>query len=142
MSLKFYEVEYIMQRYFVPLTYLRILLPACQCKSFGDSMNLEIRLTPYMMYGLVVVKYIRLPTILLNSVGSTVDPSSSLLNFKPVIIGVGDVLQLDILNIFKNSLAYLDCDINIPLSYYWNSMPRKNFISPKSIISNSLSMTF
>ena len=58
-----------------------------------------------MMFGLVAVKYIRLLTNLLNNVGSTVDPSSSLLNFKPVITGVGDVLQLDMLNIFKTSLA-------------------------------------
>ena len=111
MSLKFYEVEYIIPRSFVPLTYLRILLPAFQCESFGDSMNLEIRLTPYIMSGLVVVKYIRLPTSLLNSVGSIVDPSSSLL-----ITGVGAVLQLDILNIFKTSLPYFVCDIKIPLS--------------------------
>src|SRR5229473_6867085 len=116
MSLKFSEVEYIIPRSLVPLTYLRILLPACQCESFGDSMNLEIRLTPYIMSGLVAVKYIRLPTSLLNSVGSTVDPSSSLLNFKPVITSVGAVLQLDMLNIFKTSLAYFDYDIKIPLS--------------------------
>ena len=94
-----------------------------------------------MMYGLVVIKYIRLPTSLLNSIGSTVDPSSSLLNFKPIITGVEFVLQLDIFNLYKIALAYLDCDINIPLSDCWTSMPRKNFISPKSVISNSLSMT-
>ena len=116
MSLKFYEVEYIIPRSFVPLTYLIILLLACQCESFGDSMNLEIRLTPYIMSGLVAIKYIRLPTSLLNSIGSTVDPSSSLLNFKPVITGVGAVFQLHVLNIFKTSLAFLGCDINIPLS--------------------------
>ena len=69
-----------------------------------------------MMFGLVTVKYIRLPTIFLNIIGSTVDPSSSLLNFKPVITGVGVVLQLDMLNLFKTSLAYLECDIKIPLS--------------------------
>ena len=103
-------------------------------------MNLEIRLTPYIMSGFVVVKYKRLPTSLLNSVGYTLDPSSSLLNFKPVIIGVGDDLQLDILNIFKTVLAYFECDIKIPLSDYWTSMPRKKFMSPKSFISNSLSM--
>ena len=79
-------------------------------------MNIEIKLTPYMMFGLVTVKYIRLQTSLLNSVGFTVDPSSSLLNFKPVITSVGDVLQLDILNLFKTALAYFDCDIKIPLS--------------------------
>ena len=79
-------------------------------------MNLEIRLTPYMMSSLVTVKYIRPPTILLNNIESTVDPSSSLLNFKHVITGVGAVLQLDMLNLFKTSLAYFLCDIKIPLS--------------------------
>ena len=79
-------------------------------------MNIEIRLNPYMMSSLVDVKYIRLPTYLLNSVGSTVDPSSSLLNFKPVITSVGVFFQLDMLNLFETSLAYLDCDIKIPLS--------------------------
>ena len=64
-----------------------------------------------------------------------------MLNFKPVITGVGVVLQLDMLNIFKNTLANLYYDINIPLSDYWTSMPRENFIIPKSVISNSLSMT-
>ena len=67
-------------------------------------MNLEIRLTPYMMFGLITVKYIRLPISILNNVGSTVDPSSSLLNFKHVITGVGVSLQLDILNLFKIAL--------------------------------------
>ena len=52
-SLNFFEVEYIFPRSFVPLTYIIIILPPCQCESFGDSMNLDIRLTPYMMYGLV-----------------------------------------------------------------------------------------
>ena len=92
------------------------------------------------MSGLIVVKYTRLPTILLNSVGSIVDPSSSLLNFKPAITRVGVVLKLDILNIFKSTLAYFESDKNIPLYDCWTSMPMKNFINPKSIISNSLSM--
>ena len=81
-------------------------------------MNLEIKLTPYMMFGLVTIKYVRIPTIILNIVGYIVDASSSLLNFKLVITSVGLVLQLDILNIFKIALAYLDCDINIPLLDY------------------------
>ena len=103
-------------------------------------MNIEIGLTPYMMYGLVAVKYIRLPTSLLNNVGSIVDPTSSLLNFKPIITGVGATLQLDILNLFKTALAYFDYDMKIPLSDCWTSIPRKNFISPKSVMSNSLSI--
>ena len=92
MSLKFSEVQYIIPRYFGPLTYLKIILPACQRVSFGDSMNIEIKLTPYMMFGLVAIKYIRIPTNLLNIVGYTVDTSSSLLNFKLVITGVWDTL--------------------------------------------------
>ena len=76
-----------------------------------------------------------------NIVGSTVDPSSSFLNFKHFITCVGDVLQLDILNIFKIALAYFSYDIKLPLLDCWTSMPRKKFISPKSIISNSFSMT-
>ena len=94
-------------------------------------MNLEIRITPYMMSGLVSIKYIRLPTSILNNIGSIVDPSSSLLNFKHVITGVGDALQFDMLNLFKTVLSYFDCDIKIPLSYYWTLMPKKNFMSPK-----------
>ena len=83
--------------------------------SFRDSLNLEIILAPYIMSGRVAVKYIRLPTSLLNNIGSTVDPSSSLLNFKIVITGVGVVLQLDMLNLFKTSLSYFVCDIKISL---------------------------
>ena len=79
-------------------------------------MNIEIRLTPYMMYGLVDVKYVRIPTRLLNSVGYTIDPTSSLINFEHVITGVGVVLQLEMLSIFKTSLAYFVYDIKIPLS--------------------------
>ena len=60
MSLKFSEVEYFMPKYFVPFTYLTILFPAFQCDYFGVSMNLEIRLTPYIISSLVVVRYIRL----------------------------------------------------------------------------------
>ena len=104
-------------------------------------MNLEIILTPYMMFGLVAIKYMRLPTSLLKIVGSTVDPLSSLLNFKLVITGVGVSLQLVILNIFKTVLAYLECDIKVPLLDKSTSIPKKNYMIPKSVISNSLSIT-
>jgi hypothetical protein len=39
-SLKSYEVEYIIPNYFVPFTYLIILLPSFQRDYFGVSMNL------------------------------------------------------------------------------------------------------
>jgi hypothetical protein len=61
-------------------------------------MNLKIKLTANMLSGLVVVKYIRLPTSLLYRVGSTYDPSSYLLSLIPVAIGVAAGLQFNILN--------------------------------------------
>jgi hypothetical protein len=114
-SQKSSEVKYLMPKYFVPFTYLKILFPAFQCDSFGVSMNLQIRLTPYIISGLVVVGYIRLPTSLLNSVGSTLEPLSSLLNFDIVMTCVGAYLKFIILNLFNISCAYLDCEINIPV---------------------------
>jgi hypothetical protein len=87
--------------------YLKIILPTFQCESFGDSMNLEIKLTSYIMSGLMEVRYMRLPTNLLNRIGSTLGPTSSLVSFVPVAIGVGDGLQFIILNLFNTSMAYL-----------------------------------
>ena len=87
--------------------YLRIRFQTIQFVSFGVSMNMEIKLTPYIISGLVAVRYMRLPTNLLNRVGLTSDPSSSLLNFVLVATGVGTGFQLSILNLFGKSLAYL-----------------------------------
>jgi hypothetical protein len=140
-SLKSSEVEYFMPKYFLPFTYLMILFLAFQCDYFGFSMNLEIRLTPYIMSGLVVVRYIRLPTSLLNSVGSTLDPLSSLLSFNPVMTGVGAAFEFTILNLFNISCAYLDYEINISVLDCCTSILRKYLISLKSVISNSSFMT-
>ena len=140
-SLKSFEVEYIMPKSFVPFTNLGKKISAFQWDSFGVSMNFEIMLTPYIISGLVVVRYIRLPTILLNSVGSTLDPSSSLLNFNHVMTGVGDALEFFMLNLFIISCAYLDCEINISVLDWWTSIPRKYLISPNLVISNSFFMT-
>jgi hypothetical protein len=74
---------------FSPFTYLRIIFLAFHCYSFGVSMKLEVRLTPYIISGLIIVRYIIHPTNILNSVGSTLDPLSSLLNFNPIMIVVG-----------------------------------------------------
>jgi hypothetical protein len=104
-------------------------------------MNLEIRLTPYIISSLVVVSYIRLPTSILNSVGSTLDPLSSFLNFNPIMTGVGAAFEFTILNLFNISCAYLDCEINIPVLDWCTSIPIKYLISPKSVISNSSFMT-
>jgi hypothetical protein len=76
-------------------------------------MNLEISLTPYIISGLVVVTYIRLPTNILNSVGSTLDPLSFFLNFNPVMTGVGATFEFIILNLFNIPCAYLDYEINM-----------------------------
>jgi hypothetical protein len=113
-SLKSSEVVYKMTKSCVSFTYLRILFPSFQCDYFGVSMNLEIILTPYIISGPVSIRYIRLPTSILNSVGSTLDPLSSLLNFNLVMTGVGADFEFIILNIFIISCTYLDCQINIP----------------------------
>jgi hypothetical protein len=104
-----------MPKSYIPFTYLIIHFPSFQCDSFVVSMNLQIRLTPYIILGLVDVKYIRPPTTLLNRVGSTLDALSYLFNFNHVMTGVGDALEFIMLNLFKISCAYLDCEINIPV---------------------------
>jgi len=130
-SLKYYEVEYIMPKYFVWFTFLNILCPTFQCDSFDVSMNFEIRLTPYIILGLVFVRHIRLPIVLLNSVGSTLALSSALVNFNPIMISVGATLNFNKLNLFKISCAYLDYEINIPTLDWWTSITKKYSISPK-----------
>jgi hypothetical protein len=62
--------------------------------SLGVSINLEIKLTAYMISGLVVVRYMRLPTNLLNDVGSTSAPLSSLLSLVPVATRCGCFLAI------------------------------------------------
>jgi hypothetical protein len=104
-----------MPKYFVPFTYLNILYPSFQCDSFGISMNLEISLTPYIILGLVVVRYIRWLTSLLNSVRSTLHRLYFLLNFNNVMTGVSASFEFTILNLFNISCAYLDCEITIPV---------------------------
>ena len=79
----------------VPTIYLKILLSTCQCESFGDSMNLEIKLITYIMFVLDVVRYMRLPTNLMNRVGSTLDPTSSLLRLS--------LLQLELVLVYNSS---------------------------------------
>jgi hypothetical protein len=80
-------------------------------------MNLEMRLTTNIMYDLVAVKCIRLPTSYLYKFESTLYHLSSLLNFKPVTIEVGATLQFIMLKIFKILLAYLDYEMNIHFSF-------------------------
>ena len=100
----------------VLVMYLRIIFPTLQSVSFGVSKNLEIKLTPCIISGLVVVRYMRLLANILNRVGLTSNPSSSLLKFVHVAAGVGTGLQLSILNLFGKSLAYLFWQIKIPFS--------------------------
>ena len=83
----------------------------------------------YIMSSLVFVKYIRLPTNLLNLVGSTVDPLSSLLNIKLVITGVGEVLQFDILNLFKTQ----NRTCIFPLWYKYTTFIMLDFNAQKKI---------
>jgi hypothetical protein len=69
-------------------------------------MNLEIRLVAYIISGLVVVRYNKLPTKLLYRVGSTGGPSSLLLNFVPRGIGVYVGLHSSMQNLLMMYAAY------------------------------------
>lgn len=68
---------------------------------------MEIKLSPYMIFGLVAIKYNRLPTNFLHKDGSTIGPLSSLLNLVLVAMGLIVVLHFSILNLFRMSMAYL-----------------------------------
>jgi hypothetical protein len=121
-------LEYNIPYPIVPAIYLRILFPTCQCESFGDSMNLEIKLIAYIMFGLVAVRYMRFPTNLLNRVGSTMDPLSSLLSFV--------LVQLELVLVYSSSffkhIHGILCLKQKILNLDWmNSIP-KYLINPKS----------
>jgi hypothetical protein len=66
-------------------------------------MNLLIRLTPYIKSGLVVVKYVRLPTTCLNILASTLALFSSFDNLQPETIKFFTKLLLSMPNISKIS---------------------------------------
>ena len=86
---------------------LKIQLSIFEWGSLGASMNLEINLTPYMIFGLVVVRYMRLPTSLLYKVGSIDGHLSTLLKVVPIAIGLSTSFLLSILDLFKISNSIL-----------------------------------
>ena len=71
----------------------------------GVYMNMELKLTIYMIFGLVALRYMGLPTNLLNNFRFASAPLSSLLSLVHVAIGVGVSLQSFILNVFRKSNA-------------------------------------
>lgn len=127
---------YKIQNLLVPLTYLRILFVACQCASFGLSMNLEIKLTANIISCLVAVKYMRLPTMLLYKLGSKSLVMSSLMSFNPIIVGVIVALLSCMLNLSNTSLAYFHCEIKILFPFCSTSIPKNYLSKPMSVISN------
>ena len=68
--------------------------------------------TPYTMSSLVVVRYLKLPIQLLNDVGSTILPPLSLVNFKPVDLGIIITLHQYITYILRKE------DKNVPFILY------------------------
>ena len=86
--------------------YLIIIFPTVQCIYLGVYMNMELKLTIYMIFGLVALRYMGLPTNLLNNSRFASTLLSSLLSLVHVAIGVGVSLQSFILNGFKKSNAY------------------------------------
>jgi hypothetical protein len=69
-------------------------------------MYLETRLATYIISGLVVVRYNKLPTKILYRVGSIVGPSSFLLYFVPRGIRVSVGLHSSMQNLLMMSVAY------------------------------------
>ena len=69
-------------------------------------MNLETKLTAYIISSLIVVRYNKLPTKLFYKVESTVGPSSFLLNFVPRGIGVFVELCSSMQNLLMMYAAY------------------------------------
>ena len=136
-SMNYSNFLYMMPYPIVPWTYLKILLVACRWISLGFSMNLEIKLTTYIIYGHVIIRYIRLPTMLLYKVGFTLLVQSYFLSLMPIAIGIGVGLQVSIWNLFSIFATYFDWDINIPYFNYCTSIPRKYLSRPKLVISNS-----
>lgn len=68
---------------------------------------MEIKPTSFMMFGLVVVRYIKPPTNLLYKDAATIGLLYSLLGFVPIAMGVFVGLHFFILNLFKMPMAYL-----------------------------------
>ncbi len=66
-NLKFDFNKYNMPNFVVPAIYHKILFPTCQCEDFVNSINLEIMLTVNITFGLVTIKYIKLPTRFISS---------------------------------------------------------------------------
>lgn len=97
-----YQIPYLN----VPSIYLKIILSTFQWESLGDSINMEIKFTSYIMSSWVDERYIRLSTSFFYNVGSIVDRFTSFLNFVPCVIGVFVGLHFFILNLFKISDAY------------------------------------
>ncbi|MFS7923099.1 hypothetical protein Hanom_Chr03g00256781 [Helianthus anomalus] len=100
-------------------------------------MKREIKPTTYMRSGRVTVKYIRLPTSRLYKVLSQSSPNPSLFSKVPGTIGTCTSLLFHIWKRSSTSLAYFAWHNVIPLLSCRTSTPRKYFISPKSVISNS-----
>ena len=69
------------------------------------------------------------------------DVSFLLDNMWLVIIGVPTGLQLSNPNLFNKYFRYLACEMNTQSLFYTIYKPRKNFISPIKLISNSLFMS-
>lgn len=81
-------------------------------------MTIEVKLTMCIIYGIVVIRCIRLPTSYLYNVRLNIETLSSLLNFVPMEIGVFFNLHFLILKISKIYLTYLFFKIKIPYSYF------------------------
>ena len=84
-----------------------------------------------------VMRYRRLPIMLLYSVVPTLTPFSSLDSFNIVVMGFLKCLVVSRPNFFTRFQAFLLCEIKIPCSCCFTCKPRKNMSLPTILISNS-----
>lgn len=82
----------------------------CQCEPFGDSINLEIKLTPYLKSGLLAIRYVKCQASNKSFIylWANIGTPTSLFSLVFVAIGVGTILQSNILNIFNTYFPYFN----------------------------------
>lgn len=121
----------------VPFRYLKILFTSCTCVSFGVYWNLETNPTTFIIFGLDVATYSRLPTIDFYRVWLDFRGLPSLLSLQLVIMGILTGLQSFILNFLSVSFMYLLKEMNMPLPDWEIYRLIKNDSSPSMDVSNS-----
>lgn len=136
-KVKYFLLEYHDSKSILPFRYLNIIFSTCIWVSFGVDWNLVTNTTTYIIAGIEVGKYNKLPITYLYIVWFASWYSSSFLNIHHVTIWFLSGAQFSMPSFFRISFKYLVWEMNIPLSYWETWNPRKNDSSPSMVISKS-----